>query len=700
MRYFCIPCALLALILLSLATPPQAQDSYNRRPRYTDPGAFEQVGKRMLEFHGDLYFTASDYNTGGGLFRTDGTPEGTVLVKSMTTPRLLAVVGDTLFFQAEYNELWKSDGTPDGTVLIKKLSRYVRRFLFPVAFKGMLYFAGADDEHGEEVWRSDGTPEGTQMVKDIASGADPGYPSQLTVYNNELYFEAVSSQYTFWLWKSDGTTKGTQATGGPSFGMRYHGGYSPLIPFKGQLYFASDSGELYRTDGVTKESIRDFSSDEKSAHISQLTPIGDRLYFVVYGNRSGTELWQFDATTNGATLLKTVHPGQIAHPPLCPLGDVLMFSCYEDGIGWVLWKTDGTTPGTMRAAKVESDAETMRENHGTGTEAGQNYAELNGRLLFNATDDMHGSELWSTDGTETGTVLVKDIRNGERGSSPQHFTRFGDAVYFLADDGIRGQELWRTDGTPQGTQLLLNINVGRASSDPRKFVGLGNSVLFEADDGVHGRELWRSDGTADGTYLVKDLYEGESDSVPYMIGEINGRCLLWAMREDRVNRLWITDGTPGNTVSVDGPPPSANVSMGDDSRVASIDERILVFLMRDSSQYELWRSDGTPEGTFSLASFPDGDRSQKPGDLQPVGKRVCFRLGAQLWGTDGSRDGTILLKDFHPDGPGWGVGRFVVAPGKLFFPADDRVHGNELWVTDGTTEGTRLVRDIFPPYKR
>lgn len=47
-----------------------------------------------------------------------------------------------------------------------------------------------------------------------------------------------------------------------------------------------------------------------------------------------------------------------------------------------------------------------------------------------ATDADHGAELWRTDGTGPGTVMVKDIYPGERGGAPVSLTPFGDYIYF------------------------------------------------------------------------------------------------------------------------------------------------------------------------------------------------------------------------------------------------------------------------------
>jgi ELWxxDGT repeat protein len=52
---------------------------------------------------------------------------------------------------------------------------------------------------------------------------------------------------------------------------------------------------------------------------------------------------------------------------------------------------------------------------------------VNGRLFFSALDGTNGRELWTSDGTDAGTVMVKDIRAGSSGPSPlQDFTAVGN----------------------------------------------------------------------------------------------------------------------------------------------------------------------------------------------------------------------------------------------------------------------------------
>ena len=85
-----------------------------------------------------------------------------------------------------------------------------------------------------------------------------------------------------------------------------------------------------------------------------------------------------------------------------------------------------------------------------------------GRILFRASNGEVGSELWVTDGTTDGTILLRDINPGTANGLPGLFTPFGNGqVLFVATDSTNGQELWTTDGTPEGTILLRDINPER-----------------------------------------------------------------------------------------------------------------------------------------------------------------------------------------------------------------------------------------------
>mgnify|MGYP002135364656 CR=1 FL=1 len=78
-------------------------------------------------------------------------------------------------------------------------------------------------------------------------------------------------------------------------------------------------------------------------------------------------------------------------------------------------------------------------------------------------------------------------------------------LFFAADDTVNGSELWKSDGTPGGTVLVKDISIGVTGSSPTSLVAVGGILFFAADDGIRGGELWRSDGSDSGTYLVKEI---------------------------------------------------------------------------------------------------------------------------------------------------------------------------------------------------
>ena len=131
-------------------------------------------------------------------------------------------------------------------------------------------------------------------------------------------------------------------------------------------------------------------------------------------------------------------------------------------------------------------------------------------MYFTATSSLQGNELWITDGTGAGTVMVKDIKTGIGGSNPGNFINLNGTLYFTADDGINGAELWKSDGTGTGTVMVKDIYTGQYGSMIQHLTNLNGVLYFNAADDTNGRELWMTDGTEAGTVMVKDIRTGGS----------------------------------------------------------------------------------------------------------------------------------------------------------------------------------------------
>lgn len=349
---------------------------------------------------------------------------------------------------------------------------------------------------------ADGDDWTAEPIKSLGLGVGDGYLAELAAIGDTVFFNATDGLPGGELWKSDGTTAGTQLVWGQDpEGSPYPYGLSVV---NDTLYFITgnvpETRQFWESDG-TADGTRMVKVRDKEwlDPPTALTVVGDRLFFFATNTQEGG-LWVSDGSISESVKIADV--GWDVGQELVVMGDRLFFTQGDKE----LWTSDGTTAGTVMVTDVDLDL----DDHLWWLKYSHNLTVVGDRLFFVADDGVHGSELWTSDGTAEGTLMVKDIYPDSlewpRDEPPKYLAAMGDRLFFAADDGVHGHELWTSDGTAEGTVMVKDIHPdGSDSSSPKGLTAVGNRLFFTADDGVHGDELWVSDGTEQGTAMVKDI---------------------------------------------------------------------------------------------------------------------------------------------------------------------------------------------------
>lgn len=703
------------------------------------PGPLSSHPRDLVEAGERVFFAASSPNFSRGLWVSDGTTEGTKeLGGQLQFPHQIVAVGDRVYYlNQQATAIWVSDGTPDGTQEVEFLRPLAGRNTSIQPF-GERFFVTTEDE----VWLSDGTEQGTSKLGTIFGAVSMAlvagdraflyaeHAAQLstsdgTVAGTSLLSDGVRKvavtdlrvvyRTESGLWASSGTPQDKiNLVSDVNFDHLRTVGANVLA-----LGTREDgSHELWATDGTPEGTqFVQVVADERS-HMSRnyVHATTTHLYFSMNG-----EFWASDGTAEGTVPLRQSRPVRF----FADMGNGRAAFLVGTDMGRrELWITDGTSAGTRRLREQLLSAQLLG-----ATDDGQ-------RMYFVADDGFTGAELWETDGSVAGTQLVADIANGTADGIPIRFLsdqgaiqQLGNEFFFFADDGSTGRELWKTNGTDSGTQLVRDL------PDTSWFLGsltkVRERLLFTSQRDT----LWVTDGTTGGTQALKKFDESRLSANRDAL-TVAGDWAYFVVQGNFAWELWSTDGTAAGTRKVQrfqGEAPNNLVALDnhvgfvvepDDGtfelwtardgflleRIDDVDLRHLpisliwevlrsatgveFFAGVDDGGGELWRTDGTQDGTFRIADLLPGPESSIPRAFSRLGEGAVFwangEHGPRPWYTDGTSAGTVQLHEHLQPTPAEGA-TTTAFNGHVFFPADDE-SGSAIWRTNGTVEGTRPFR--------
>jgi ELWxxDGT repeat protein len=257
--------------------------------------------------------------------------------------------------------------------------------------------------------------------------------------------------------------------------------------------------------------------------ISNLVYLDGKMYFVASQNDI-VSLWKSDGTPEGTQSLFDFPNRMCTRSDLYVSNNHIIFAGYIDtSINEKIFSSDVTS----NTLEIISDEPAYILN------------SYEGYVYFYKDVGPNESELWRTDGTTTGTELIKTV-NG--------FIERADFPYIQV--GGAGNAIWYTDGTSLGTYPLItgaNVTIQYQPLSETRTI-----FLVYRSYGDSPLEIWVSDNTVSGTQLLKS-FPLQYDYLGYYSAHISNTVYFQVEdsppNDDR-NLLWQTDGTVSGTKKV------------------------------------------------------------------------------------------------------------------------------------------------------
>lgn len=670
--------------------------------------------------------------------------EFATIVKDVNTTRVNAnanwsvAFNDSQYFllssEGGYNELWKTDGTADGTELVTQISRHPidqRRdgctcFDSTQVIDGDLYFVVMTGNTplidfwggsaAVELWRTDGTADGTAKVRDIEL-EDAG---QLRSGQFDLFDDhgeiGVIAHVGFDAERFEISSIS---------GYQYDGVFQPsgvhfasldLVQRDGATFFLA-----FEVDPFSSGTLWSFAGLYKADRTSNEIELVQELE-----NRACAGRCTFNATNTG-DLFTDWWGSSLAEVD----GNIVITSNHDRFV----YHSDGTSEGTVLVTNEEPKSTEVPSDYRSPFEPAAPVTDT-----FGTTPD--GQVLHYDGGQIKGGDFLFDVPNNNEGDFPERILVASDGVndigvaYAQASlDGEARPEFRLSDGTAEGTNAITSADYAtywnRAADDatlarldlveglPDRRLILGTAfvddVLYVHTGTTDRHDLWAisADGELEWTSRISQLVKpmGKSSTLfswnGSLYGVFAGRAAAMTLVElDLTSRRFQSVIQGG--VEFDLPPYRAYRVFD----LAATSDQLFVA----TNQNELWvieAESGQPRklealaSDFALGAYWGVTSSQLShfGELGNTGLEIATwhdnlffsrqtETGVQLWSSDGTEAGTELALDLGPTDTL--PMALTVWDDKLFFAADDVVHGNELWVIDLAAQAAAQQQSVEP----
>jgi len=429
--------------------------------------------------HEKVFFGWDDGTHGLEPWVSDGTDEGTKMLKDImpdgdySSPYFPSItIADNTFFVADTNnyirKIWKTDGTPNGTVLTGSAGDLQGMDIVHIGTS--IYYITTEDNESTTLRKmgGDGNNEDI-LVENFGDYSDTGItpPGYLRAVGDKLLFQKdndAGNGANWNPWFSNGLDP-AERVGGSTFEGNYDSfSWNGVVYHNKYFTSANDRNtgdEVWMWDYAanTVELLLDINDDgTKGSSPDNFTVVGDKLYFTATNPRVSGDAEEYDASlwiTDGTKTNTLVIKDDEATPPdvgtrnrfsdMTVMSDKLFF-CYlqvnEDGeaIGrGTLWRSEGSAASTVQVNDINLTSGTLKATDDT--------------LFFWVEGDEAVQGIWASKGDETSTHRIKAFS-----TDVYWFDSFvKDGIYYFildnADNGKR--EFWRSDGTETGTFKLL-----------------------------------------------------------------------------------------------------------------------------------------------------------------------------------------------------------------------------------------------------